>query len=257
MEFSVSESSALSIVYSHASPRKAFARARSRAHVRVMDLKLAGSVRPIDLIVFDCDGVLLDTMPAKIEAFRAWVPAAHAELREAFMEAVMHGFGKSRRTHIEHFYTRIVGAPLDSDSLDREVARFAEICEPMCASASWRTGSREFVDACLNAGVRRYVLSGTPQAPLEAMLASTGASDLFEVIIGSPPAKPESMERILAETDTPAHRTVFIGDANADQEAALHVGAHFVYFPSEAARPMNEIATEVADLRELLPAQRA
>ena len=88
------------------------------------------------------------------------------------------------------------------------------------------------------------------------MLASVGATGLFDVILGSPPAKPESMERILAETDTPAHRVVFIGDANADQLAALHVGAHFVYFPSEAARPVNEIVTEVQDLRALLPGGR-
>ena len=39
-----------------------------------MDLKLGDAVHPIDLIVFDCDGVLLESMSAKIEAFRQWVP---------------------------------------------------------------------------------------------------------------------------------------------------------------------------------------
>ncbi len=57
-----------------------------------MDLKLAGSVHSIDLIVFDCDGVLLDTVAAKIEAFRRWVPGAHVELREAFMGLIVLGF---------------------------------------------------------------------------------------------------------------------------------------------------------------------
>lgn len=60
-----------------------------------MKLNLAGAVREIDLVVFDCDGVLLDTMPAK------------------------------------------------------------------------RAGSREFVQSCAEAGIKRYVLSGTPQQPLE------------------------------------------------------------------------------------------
>ena len=218
-----------------------------------MDLKLAGSVHPIDLVVFDCDGVLLDTMAAKIEAFRSWVPEKHAGLRAAFMDAVMQGFGKSRRTHIENFYCQTVGVEPDPVFLEAEIDRFTDICEPMCASAAWRLGSKEFVQACVAAGIPRYVLSGTPQKPLEDMLQSTGGTELFDVIIGSPPAKPESMERILAETDIPAHRTVFIGDANADHLAALHVGAHFVYFPSEAARPVNEIATEVTDLRQLVP----
>jgi phosphoglycolate phosphatase-like HAD superfamily hydrolase len=217
-----------------------------------MNLKLAGSVHPIDLIVFDCDGVLLDSMPAKIEAFRSWVPEAHADLRDAFMQIVMNGFGKSRTYHIESFYRELLHQEPDSVFIDAEVARFTDICEPLCASARWRVGSREFVQACHDAEIPRYVLSGVPQQPLEQMLDSAGGTDLFDVIIGSPPGKPESMERILTETDTPAHRTVFIGDANADHVAALHVGAHFVYFPSEAACPEAEVATEVTDLRELL-----
>ena len=217
-----------------------------------MDLKIAGLVQPIDLIVFDCDGVLLDTMAAKIEAFRTWVPEAHRDLDEAFMQIVMHGFGKSRTVHIERFYRELVQQELHPTFLEAEVQRFADICEPLCATANWRTGSREFVQDCCDAGIPRYVLSGVPQSPLEEMLAAAGGTDLFNVIIGSPPGKPQSMERILAETNTPAHRAVFIGDANADHQAALHVGAHFVYFPSLAQRPAGVLATEVSDLRELL-----
>ena len=58
-----------------------------------MELLLENSLKPIDLIVFDCDGVLLESMAAKIEAFRQWVPDAYADRREAFMTAVMAGFG--------------------------------------------------------------------------------------------------------------------------------------------------------------------
>lgn len=229
-----------------------FVRSQNLGQKWRMDLKLAGSVHPIDLVVFDCDGVLLDTMAAKIEAFRSWVPEAHVELRDAFMAIVMAGFGKSRTYHIESFYRELLHQEPDPLFIDAEVVRFTDICEPLCAGACWRAGSREFVQACHDAEIPRYVLSGVPQQPLEEMLAAAGGTDLFDVIIGSPPGKPESMERILTETDTPAHRTVFIGDANADHVAALHVGAHFVYFPSEAQRPEAEVSTEVNDLRELL-----
>ncbi|MGJ8637781.1 MAG: HAD family hydrolase [Opitutaceae bacterium] len=217
-----------------------------------MDLLLAGSVKPIDLIVFDCDGVLLDSMPAKIESFKQWVPEAHADKRDAFMEIVMAGFGKARTYHIRNFYETILNQPMTDAFLESEVARFTDICEPLCASAPWRGGSKEFVQACIEAGIPRYVLSGTPQKPLEDMLESTGGTPLFDVIIGSPPGKPESLTRILAEVGVTADRTVFVGDANADQEAALHVGAHFVYFPSEANPPLAETPTVVSDLRDLL-----
>ena len=217
-----------------------------------MDLILAGSRKPIDLIVFDCDGVLLDSMPRKIESFRQWVPEAYADKCEAFMEIVMAGFGKARLYHIRSFYETILGETVSDAFLEAEVARFTDICEPLCATAPWRQGSKQFVEACCDAEILRYVLSGTPQKPLEDMLEATGGTPFFDVIIGSPPAKPESLSRILREVEVPAERTVFVGDANADQEAALHVGAHFVYFPSEANQPLAPTPTVVNDLRELL-----
>lgn len=217
-----------------------------------MQLRLAGTLREIDLLVFDCDGVLLDTLPAKIKAFRRWVPAEHDQHAEAFMHRVMRGFGQSRSRHIEAFYSGIVGIKPEAAFLESEIRRFTEICEPMCADAGWRTGSREFVDACAREGVLRYVLSGTPQEPLEEMLMANGGAGLFDRIVGSPPAKPESMVRILEETGVSAERAVFVGDADADRLAAMHVGAHFAYIPSEAVRPEGQIWTEVGDLRELL-----
>ncbi|TVP79574.1 MAG: HAD family hydrolase [Puniceicoccaceae bacterium] len=218
-----------------------------------MNLVLNKKPTPIDLVVFDCDGVLLESMAAKITAFEQWVPAAHAAHRGAFMQAVMGGFGRARTHHIRHFYEDILGQEVSDDLLEREVARFTEICEPLCAAADWRVGSKAFVEACRDAGIPRYVLSGTPQAPLEAMLESTGAATYFDVIIGSPPAKPESLAQILAQTGVSAQRTVFIGDAEADRAAAEANGVHFVYFPSEADRPIGPLDTVVNDLQELLP----
>jgi len=174
------------------------------------------------------------------------------EHREAFMDVVMNGFGTSRHKHIRTFYEKILQQPISPEFHQSEVDRFAAICEPLCAAANWLPGSKEFVMACREAGIPRYVLSGTPQEPLDQMLASTGAETYFDVIIGSPPAKPESMERILAETGVPAERTVFVGDANADHLAARHVGCHFVYLPSPAPAPLDPVETKVTDLRELL-----
>lgn len=237
-----------------------FVRRGLRCQFGGMDLKLGGRETAIDLVIFDCDGVLLDSMEQKIRAFREWVPAAHAAHGEAFRARVMHGFGRSRRYHIEGFYSELLGTPLSPDALEREIARFTGICEPLCAEAGWLPGSLEFVQACRLAGAVRYVLSGTPHQPLVEMLAAHGAREvsaeepeaLFHRILGSPPAKPEQMEGILLETGIPAQRAVFIGDAEADRVAAEHVGAHFVYKPSAAARPAGEMPTIVEDLRELL-----
>ena len=230
-----------------------FVRFAEASQKEAMDLLLDGSATAIDMVVFDCDGVLLDTMPAKIEAFRSWVPAELEAFREPFMEIVMAGFGTARTHHIRRFYEDVVRQPVSDAFLAQEVARFTDICEPLCASANWRAGSKEFVLACREAGVPCLVLSGTPQAPLEEMLESTGAAKLFDQIVGSPPMKPESLLRMITESGLPAYRCVFVGDAEADRAAAAQVGAHFVYFPSEADPPQGPIKTTVSSLLDLLP----
>lgn len=124
-----------------------------------MNLNLNNNSLPIDLAVFDCDGVLLESMAAKIAAFEQWVPEAHAAKRAAFMREVMAGFGRARTHHIRTFYEKILGQSVSAAFLETEVARFTEICEPLCAAADWRTGSREFVEACQAAGIPPSALS--------------------------------------------------------------------------------------------------
>jgi phosphoglycolate phosphatase-like HAD superfamily hydrolase len=215
-------------------------------------LRLGGELRAIRLLVFDCDGVLLDTMSAKIAAFRQWVTHRWPEHEAVFLNHVMGSFGRSRVFQIEWFFNHCLKQVPDAATLSAEVERFTDICEPLCAEAGWLSGSSEFVAACEAAGVPCYVLSGTPQLHLEQMLAANGGNGRFRAIIGSPPAKPQSLATILSKEGVAAQQTVFVGDAEADAEAAESVGAHFVYKPSAAKRPGLRIVNEVTDLRELL-----
>jgi phosphoglycolate phosphatase len=217
-----------------------------------INLRLAGEVRAIRLVVFDCDGVLLDTMAAKIEAFRRWVCARWPQHEAVFLDHVMGSFGRSRNFQIEWFFNHCLDLAVDAEALADEVALFTAICEPLCADAGWLTGSSEFVAACEAAGVPRYVLSGTPQRQLEDMLVANGVDQRFSGIIGSPPTKSVSLQKILAMTGIAPDATVFVGDAEADAQAAASVGIHFVYKPSVAKRPLTPIQTEATDLRELL-----
>jgi len=218
-----------------------------------MRLRIGDSIHDIDLAIFDCDGVLLDTMQAKIKAFQVWVPERLEHLRDPFMEYIMNSFGQHRSYHIDYFYRDLAGESPSPEFLDEEVERFTSICEPLCAAAPWREGSREFVQACRDAGIARHVLSGTPQAPLEAMLAANDALGLFDRVLGSPPGKSESLGRLIADAEAAPERAIFVGDANNDALAARHAGVPFIYLPSEANRPDAPIAAEVGDLRELLP----
>ena len=56
-----------------------------------MPLRLAldGVSTEIDAVVFDCDGVLLETIPAKLQACMDWLPAEHEALKKRFESTIL------------------------------------------------------------------------------------------------------------------------------------------------------------------------
>jgi phosphoglycolate phosphatase-like HAD superfamily hydrolase len=217
-----------------------------------IQLRLDDSVTGLDAVVFDCDGVLLETIPAKLQAYMDWMPPAHENLREVFRRHNLESFGTSRSLQLRYFYEELACREIDDDFLAFEVERFASICEPLCEAAPWAKGSREFVESCRQAGAATFVLSGTPQQDLDVMLEQRNAVELFNAIMGFPETKTGGLFRVLGEWGFDRSRTLFVGDAEKDASAAMEVGVPFVYRPSEADRPVTAIRTEARNLMDLL-----
>lgn len=217
-----------------------------------IELKLGGNVETLDAVVYDCDGVLLETIPAKLRAYMEWLPLVYEALRGDFAAYNQRSFGLSRVVQIEHFYCKLVGQTVSEEFIESEVDRFKCICEPLCETAPWVEGSKEFVEVCNRAGCDSFVLSGTPQFELEAMLRQRNAIGLFKEIYGFPETKKGGLARILRKSAHSPGKVLFVGDAEADAAAAKALGVHFVYRPSEADHPQTPILTEAPSLLELL-----
>lgn len=212
------------------------------------------SEQEIDAVVFDCDGVLLETIPAKLQAYMDWLPEQYEALREVYAAHNRKSFGQSRSLQIQYFYEKLVGMnPVTKEFIEEEVERFAAICEPLCEAAPWAEGAKEFIQACRDAGSSTYVLSGTPQLELEVMLKQRMAMGLFDDVMGYPITKEQGLEKVRDNLGIDPCRILFVGDAQRDAEAALAVGTHFVYRPSEANRPTVDIVNEEVNLLDLLP----
>ncbi len=206
----------------------------------------------MDAVVFDCDGVLLETIPAKLRAYMDWLPPEHESHRERFRIHNLKSFGTSRSLQLRYFFEVLLGEEVSEEVLEEEVVRFAGICEPLCEAAPWAEGAREFVQSCREAGADTFVLSGTPQLELEAMLEQRGAMEMFRAVMGFPETKTGGLRRVAGQWGFVRERTLFVGDAEKDASAAAQVGVPFVYRPSEADRPESAVSTETRNLMDLL-----
>ncbi|WP_051445126.1 HAD family hydrolase [Desulfocurvus vexinensis] len=199
----------------------------------------------LDVIVFDFDGVILNSMPLKTTTFGRLFedlgPEASAYVRAYHVEHA----GVSRYVKFEHFYQKFHGrsvTPEESAALDR---RFAELAMQELLRTPTLPGAREFLEAH-HATWPLYVASGAPQYELDAVLGAMGLARCFKAICGAPPAKAEVLRRIVQAEGADPARVLMIGDANTDLAAARAVGTRFL-----GVGPFPEPVVWMADLTGL------
>lgn len=210
------------------------------------------------VIVFDCDGVLLDSNELKTECFALALREAGCKETDIarFREFQRANFGTSRHRLFEAFLTWELEhrPPFDRDGL---VALYAAQLRGRYVATPATPAMREVV-AELGKRRRPHIVSGSEQTELREVLAERGDAPLFGRILGSPTSKPEHLASLLAEEGVVPSAMLFVGDAEADFRAASATGCNFIYMDhfSTAQPRMRALQEEhgfpmIQDLRAL------
>lgn len=210
------------------------------------------SVRPA--LIFDCDGVLLDTNTMKCDAFAAAVKAYPASATEPFLRMQAKSFGTSRYVLFDRFFAEFLGRPPEAGEKDRLLDAFTRFAEEGYMTAPETPGMTEVIDR-LGARYDLHVASGSDQEELRRVFAARGLDRRFRSVKGSPQSKAKSVGDVVA-----AHAEVIamVGDAASDFEAARLHGVPFVFMSGYStvraemtARAAEEGFAMIEDLREL------
>ncbi|MCZ6500111.1 MAG: HAD-IA family hydrolase [Gammaproteobacteria bacterium] len=178
------------------------------------------NLHDLDAIIFDFDGVLVESVDIKTQAFAA-LYADHGEKVVAQVEDyhLRHG-GVSRFDKFRYFQIEILGRPpLDDREVSDLAGRFSKLVVERVVSAPMVAGAQKFLDHCRDR-VPLFIVSGTPTSELDEILERRKLRQYFEGIRGSPGTKAENISELLLEHDINASRCVMIGDATADYEGA-------------------------------------
>lgn len=178
-------------------------------------------------LVFDCDGVVLNSNQVKTEAFyQAALPYGEAAAQALVDYHVANG-GISRYRKFDYLLGQILGLPNNQEALDALLARYAALVYEglrTCAVAPGLHALRaQLPDA------NWLIVSGGDQEELREVFAVRGLSALFDGgIYGSPDAKDMILAREL-ERGNIRMPALFLGDSRFDHQCATVAGIDFVF----------------------------
>ncbi|MBB5114906.1 HAD-IA family hydrolase [Micromonospora echinospora] len=173
---------------------------------------------PIRAVVFDLDGVIVDSSAVMREAFSI-----------AYAEVVGDGpapFDEYNR-HMGRYFPdimRLMGLPLEMEEpFVRESYRMAHLV-PLFP------GVRETLETLHSRGIRMGIATGKAGPRARSLLDQLGVLGLFGQVIGSdevarPKPAPDIVLQALGNLDVPPHEAMMVGDAVIDLLSGRAAGA--------------------------------
>ena len=178
-------------------------------------------------LVFDCDGVILDSNRVKTEAFHyAAQPYGEGPAQELVAYHMQNG-GISRFAKFEKFLREVAHLPVTDEAMQTLLDRFTQESRQGLLECAVAPGLEELRAATPNA--RWMVVSGASQAELHDVFAQRGIERGFDAgIYGSPDSKDHILAREIASGNL-ALPALFLGDSRYDHIASTRVGLDFVF----------------------------
>ena len=177
-------------------------------------------------IIFDFDGVILESVDIKTHAFRELFKD-YPQFIDKIVRLHLENGGMSRFGKFQIIYHDYLDLSLGQDELERLGRKFSHLVYRRILDCPYVPGARQF----LQARAKQYslfVASGTPQKELLDIVRQRGLDEFFDGVYGSPRSKNEILRMILAENCLPAGQAVFLGDALGDCLSARDVCMPFI-----------------------------
>lgn len=208
-------------------------------------------MRALQAIFFDFDGVLAESTQVKDKAFYDLYAEKGDDFQKRVYEYHCAHHGVSRFDKIQYVEKKFLGQNLTRDRIDQKAARFSDLVKEGVVRSDAVAGCMEFLEKYYKRFLL-FVVSATPQEELEDILEARGMDQYFKSVHGSPVQKAEHIARLIDHHNLDPIKTVMVGDAMSDYEAARQTGVSFIGRVAEGAlSPFPETEVLIPDLTHL------
>jgi phosphoglycolate phosphatase-like HAD superfamily hydrolase len=182
----------------------------------------------IRAVVFDFDGVILESADVKTEAFVGLYAEHGPEVVERVRAHHLANLGISRFKKFAWIAEHVLEHPLSDADSAALGERFSALALEKVLCAPFVPGAEAALAELAHRGMPRFVASGTPQDELSLIVDRRGLQPAFHEVHGTPREKPEILRDLMARHELAPDQVLFVGDGMSDYKAARAVGTEFL-----------------------------
>ncbi len=180
----------------------------------------------IEIIVWDFDGVIKETLEVKSQAFSSLFAGYGSDIRRKVAEHHLSNGGMPR---YEKFliYLDWVNETASEERLNALSLQFEKYVFGSIINAKWVPGVIQLLETTQNE-ISHYLFTATPEHEIKKILDKLRIDKIFKGVFGFPTKKEVALAGILNQVSVPSSRVLVIGDSRADFRAAMLCNTKFL-----------------------------
>ena len=171
-------------------------------------------------ILWDFDGVILDSMPVREYGFREIFKEYDADLVVKLLKFHNENGGLSRYVKIRYFYEELLKQNISDDEVNILAEKFSQIMKKELVNKKYLISETVTFISQNYQNYNFHIVSGSDGKELKYLCKELEISKYFKTIYGSPTSKNKLVKNVLLENIYNENETILIGDSKNDYDAA-------------------------------------
>ena len=180
----------------------------------------------LDNIFFDFDGVIAESVSAKTDAFQEMYLPYGENIANSVVEYHKKNGGVSRYEKFKYFHKYFLNQDIDQVKINELAAQFSKLVLDKVINSEEVLGAKQFIERYYKK-YKFWIITGTPTTEIEIIAKKKQLSEYFVGLHGSPENKKYWTEYLISKYNLKRNKTIFLGDASTDYDAANYSHTHF------------------------------